>query len=131
MDIKTFDIVDVKGQRCRVMGAPTENGTIKVSLYGRIELDDVTLVKSVTVPTFEVGDEVIIEPIPSDESYNYTYGWGGNMSDMMFRSEQYGTTYTVTEISLSKQGNGFYYQLDDKFVFAPYHLKKVINYDLI
>ena len=40
-------------------------------------------------------------------------------------------TYTVTEVGSSKQGNGFYYRLDDKYVFAPYHLKKVVDYDLI
>ena len=131
MDIKTFDIVDFKGRRCRVMRAPMGNGNIEVSLYGEVGLDEVNLVESVTLPTFEVGDEVTIIPIPGHEQRNYTYGWRGNMSDMAFRSAQYGMTYTVTEVHQSKQGNGLYYQLDGKFVFAPYHLKKVVDYDLI
>lgn len=131
MDIKTFDIVDFKGRRCRVMQAPREDGTVRVSIYGRVELDKVNLVESVTLPTFEVGDEVTVIPIPGHEQRNYTYGWRGIMSDMAFRSAQYGTTYTVTEVSSSKQGNGFYYRLDDKYVFAPYHLKKVVDYDFV
>lgn len=131
MDIKTFDIVDVNGRCCRVMQAPREDGTVRVSIYGRVELDKVNLVESVTLPTFEVGDEVTVIPIPGHEQRNYTYGWRGIMSDMAFRSAQYGTTYTVTEVGSSKQGNGFYYRLDDKYVFAPYHLKKVVDYDLI
>lgn len=131
MDIKTFDIVDFKGRRCRVMRAPMSDGNIKVSLYGEVGLDEVNLVESVTAPTFEVGDKVTITQIPSYEQRNYTYGWRGEMSDMVFRSEQYGTEYTVTEVSLSKQGNGFYYRLDDKYVFAPYHLKKVVDYDFV
>lgn len=131
MDIKTFDIVDFKGRRCRVMQAPREDGNIKVSLYGEVGLDEVNLVESVTLPTFEVGDEVTIIPIPGHEQRNYTYGWCGIMSDMAFTSAQYGTTYTVTEVSSSKQGNGFYYRLDDKYVFAPYHLKKVVDYDFV
>ena len=131
MDIKTFDIVDVNGRCCRVMQAPRGDGTVRVSIYGRVELDKVNLVESVTLPTFEVGDEVTVIPIPGHEQRNYTYGWRGIMSDMAFRSAQYGTTYTVTEVGSSKQGNGFYYRLDDKYVFAPYHLKKVVDYDLI
>ena len=131
MDIKTFDIVCVKGRRCRVMQAPTEYGTVRVSLYGSIALDDVNLVEPVTVPTFEVGDKVTIAQIPSYEQRNYTYGWRGEMSDMVLRSEQYGTEYAITEVSLSKQGNGFCYRLDDKYVFAPYHLKKVVDYDFV
>ena len=131
MDIKIFDIVDFKGRRCRVMRAPREDGTIRVSLYGTIKLDDANLAESVSLPTFEVGDEVTIIPIPGHEQRNYTYGWRGIMSDMAFKSTQYGTTYTVTEVYSSKQGNGLYYRLDDRFVFAPYHLKKVVDYDLI
>ena len=131
MDIKTFDIVDFKGHRCRVMKMPINDGDIKVSLCGNVRLDDVKLVESVTIPTFEVGDEVTIIPIPGHEQRNYTYGWRGIMSDMAFRSAQYGTTYTVTEVGSSKQGNGLYYRLDDRFVFAPYHLKKIVDYDLI
>ena len=45
MDIKTFDIVDFKGRRCRVMQAPREDGNIKVSLYGEVGLDEVNLVE--------------------------------------------------------------------------------------
>ena len=131
MDIKTFDIVDFKGRRCRVMRAPMSDGNIKVSLYGEVGLDEVNLVESVALPTFEVGDKVTIAQIPSYEQRNYTYGWRGEMSDMVFRSEQYGTEYTITEVDSSKQGNGLYYRSDDRFVFAPYHLKKVVDYDLI
>lgn len=131
MDIKTFDIVDVNGRCCRVMQAPREDGTVRVSLYGEVGLDDVNLVEPITVPTFAVGDKVTIAQIPSYEQRNYTYGWRGEMSDMVFRSEQYGTEYTITDVGLSKQGNGFYYRLDDKYTFAPYHLKKVVDYDLI
>ena len=79
MDIKTFDIVDFKGRRCRVMRAPMSNGNIKVSLYGEVGLDEVNLVESVTLPTFEVGDEVTVIPIPGHEQRNYTYGWRGIM----------------------------------------------------
>ena len=131
MDIKTFDIVDFKGRHCRVMRAPMSDGNIKVSLYGEVGLDEVNLVESVTLPTFEVGDKVTIAQIPSYEQRNYTYGWRGEMSGMVFRSAQYGTEYTITEVSLSKQDNGFYYRLDDKYVFAPYHLQKVIDYDFV
>lgn len=131
MDIKIFDIVDLNGRRGRVMKAPTENGTIKVSLCGNIQLDNVTLVESVTIPTFEVGDEVTITPIPYYEQRYYTYGWCGNMSRMANNSARCGTTYTVTEVRPSKIGNVFGYRLNDTFMFAPYHLKKVVDYDLI
>jgi hypothetical protein len=102
-----------------------------INHYCRGFSEQVNLVESVTLPTFEVGDEVTVIPIPGHEQRNYTYGWRGIMSDMAFMSAQYGTTYTVTEVGSSKQGNGFYYRLDDKYVFAPYHLKKVIDYDFV
>lgn len=131
MDIKTFDIVDFKGHRCRVMKMPINDGDIKVSLCGNVRLDDVNLVESVTIPTFEVGDEVTITSIPRDEQHYYTYGWGDNMSRMMSNSVRCGTIYTVTEVLVSQYGNGFKYRLNDTFIFAPYHLKKVVDYDMV
>ena len=131
MDIKTFDIVEVYGITCRVMGMSTKYGTVKASFYGDVELNDVKLVESVIIPTFEVGDEVTIIPIPVNEQRNYPYGWGNNMSRMMNNAVQCGTTYTVTDVRSSKHGNGFRYQLNDTFVFAPYHLKKVVDYDFV
>lgn len=131
MNIKTFDIVEVYGTTCRVMGMSTKYGTVKASFYGDVELNDVKLVESVIIPNFEVGDEVTIMPIPVNEQRYYPYGWGNNMSRMMNNSTQCGTTYTVTDIRSSKHGNGFRYQLNDTFVFAPYHLKKVDDYDFV
>ena len=131
MDIKTFDIVEVNGIPGRVMYAPDRFGTVKVSGLGEVELSTVELVESVTIPTFEVGDEVIIDSIPVEEQNSYTYGWNGSMALMMKQSYQNGTVYTVTKVGSSSENNGLYYALDDKYVFAPYHLKKVIDYDFI
>lgn len=131
MDIKTFDIVEVYGTPCRVMRGSTKYGTIRTSFYGDVRLNDVKLVEPVTIPTFEVGDEVTIMPIPANEQRHYPYGWGDNMSRMMNNSTQCGTTYTVTDVLSSKHSNGFRYRLNDTFVFAPYHLKKVIDYDFV
>lgn len=91
----------------------------------------VKLVESVTVPTFEVGDEVIIDAIPVDEQNSYTYGWNGSMALMMKQSYQNGTVYTITKVGSSSENNGLYYELNDKYVFAPYHLKKVADYDFV
>lgn len=131
MDIKTFDIVEVYGTPCRVMRASTKYGTVRTSFYGDVELNDIKLVESVITPTFEVGDKVTIVPIPVNEQRHYTYGWGSNMSRMANNSTQCGTIYTVTEVLVSQYGDGFKYRLNDSFVFAPYHLKKVVDYDFI
>ena len=131
MDIKTFDLVEAHGIPGRVMSAPTSRSNLKVSGLGTIKLSAIKLVESADIPTFEVGDKVTITPIPIDEQFSYTYGWNDRMSEMAKQSYQNGTIYTVTKVGTSSENNGLYYKLDDKFVFAPYHLKKVVDYDIV
>lgn len=131
MDIKTFDLVEVNGIPGRVMSVPTLGSTVKVSGLGPVKLAAIKLVESVAIPTFEVGDKVTITPIPVDEQFSYTYGWNDIMSAIVKQSYQNGIIHTVTKVGPSSENNGFYYKLDNKFVFAPYHLKKVVDYDII
>ena len=131
MKIKTFDLVEVNDIRGRVMSGPSQCGMVNVSGLGKIGLSAVKLVESVSIPTFEVGDEVTVTQITIEEQLSYTYGWNHRMSKMMKLSALNGVTHTITNVQSSNEGNGFRYKLDGVFWFAPYHLRKVIDYDLI
>ena len=131
MDIKTFDLVEAYGIPGRVMSVPNGRDTLKVSGLGTIKVSAIKLVESADIPTFEVGDKVTITTIPINEQLSYTYGWNDRMSEMAKQSYQNGTIYTVTKVRTSSENNGLYYKLDDKFVFAPYHLKKIVDYDIV
>lgn len=63
MDIKPFDIVEFNGDHYRIKSI---DGKEKIRLIGGpwVSECDVTLIESVTVPKFEIDDEVLINPIP-------------------------------------------------------------------
>lgn len=131
MDVKTFDLVEAYGIPGRVMSVLNGRDTVKVSGIGNIKVSAIKLVESVSIPTFEVGDKVTIASIPIDEQLSYTYGWNDRMSEMAKQSYQNGTIYIVTKVWQSSENDGFYYKLNDEFVFAPYHLKKIVDYDIV
>lgn len=123
MDIKRYDIVEFHGERYRVMYIDRRDDTIYISGYNRwIDIQDVQLLEPVTIPTFKVGDEVIIESIPIEEQIAYPMGWDSQMDDMV------GDQYThVIEDGFVEDGS---YQIDDIW-FATYHLKSVPTYDIV
>lgn len=123
MDIKRYDIVEFHGERYRVMYIDRRDDTIYISGYNRwIDIQDVQLLEPVTIPTFKVGDEVIIESIPIEEQIAYPMGWDSQMDDMV--GDQY---IHVIEDGFVEDGS---YQIDDIW-FAAYHLKSVPTYDIV
>lgn len=123
MDIKRYDIVEFYGERHRVMHIDRRDDTIYISSHNRwIGIQDVRLLESVTIPTFEIGDEVIIGPIPTEEQIAYGMGWDDSMSDMV--GNQY--THVIEDCFVEDDA----YQINDIW-FAAYHLKPVPTYDIV
>lgn len=124
MEIKRYDIVEYRGEPCRVMQVDYADETVYISGYHHwISASDVKLLKSVTVPTFEIGDKVVIKPISAEDKYSYVAGWDDDMNGMM--ASQSGP-YVIKD----------YFDVDDTyeingFWFAPYHLELSLPYDIV
>ena len=121
MDIKKFDIVKCEGENYRVLSVDELDKEIRLIGGYWVRESDVTLVESVIVPEFQIGDEVIIHPIPGHEKGDYPTGWGTEMSDMVN-----GQAYKILDYDSLDNS----YLISD-FWFSPYHLEKIDAYDMI
>ena len=121
MKIKRYDLVRYCGMPCRVMDINHDDGDVKISLYGWVNLSSLTLIESVDVPIFNIGDEVLINPIDDDEYEEYAADWVEEMDDLI------GTTSKVDKFDTYEQT----YRLENGYWFCPYHLEKINDYDMI
>ena len=120
MEIKQYDIVEYKGEPCRVMN--TESQTfIKISPHGWVPIDEVHLVESVTVPIFGIGDSICINNIDQRDRDEYSATWLHSMDKLV------NTASTIVDFD---ENEGIYL-LANSFWFVPYHLEKVDRYDMI
>lgn len=122
MNIKVGDIIRYNGRDVRVMKL---NNFPKLAYFYQVytRLTDDMLVKSDDSPKFEVGDEVVINPIPREERLCYGSGWRSEMTPLV------GSTQTVTGVRYSPDGgrrvklSGYWFQV--------YHLGYANQYDII
>lgn len=122
MNIKVGDIIRYNGRDVRVMKL---NNFPKLAYFYQVynRLTDDMLVESDDSPEFEIGDEVVIHPIPREERLCYGSGWRSEMTPLV------GSTQTVTEVRYSPECGrrvklgGFWFQV--------YHLERANQYDMI
>lgn len=124
MEIKEYDLVRYRQGIYRVMSISNQT-TIKISTYGPVHISSVELVERANLPSLSVGDRVIIKPIPSSERCYYPTGWDDEMSNMVTSCDNC-ETYFIRDFdwgdNTCKVGD---------YWFAPYHLEKVEEYDMI
>ena len=124
MKIKRYDIVEYRGEPCRVMQVDYADETVYISGYHHwISASDVKLLESVTVPTFEIGDKVVIKPISAEDKYSYVAGWDDDMNGMM---DSQSGPYVIKDYF---EGDDTY-EIDG-FWFAAYHLELSLPYDIV
>lgn len=121
MEIKKFDIVQFEGENYRVRYVDMMDMELHLMSGRWVKISDVTLVESVILPQFKIGDEVIIHPIPYDECLYYPCGWSEEMSSMMGDEPHKILDYDDLDNS---------YLIND-FWFSPYHLEKIDSYDIV
>jgi len=121
MDIKKYDIVRFKGKNYHVQRIDQISNEIRLIGAHWVEESDVTLVESVIIPEFKIGDEVLIHPVPSYEKSDYPTGWDSQMDNMINEKPHKIRDYDSLDDS---------YLIDD-FWFLPYHLEKVKAYDMV
>lgn len=121
MDIRPYDIVEFNGEQYRVMSVRPYINEVRIASYGWVDMSGVTLLESIDVPTFNIGDEVFIKPIDDKDRDEYSAGWGGGMDELV------NTQSTVVEVDettqVCKSTNGYW--------FANYHLENINYYDMI
>lgn len=122
MDIKVGDIIHYNGRDVRVMMLGTRP---QLAYFDQVytRLTDDMLVESDSPTEFEVGDEVVIQPIPREELRCYGSGWCDSMTSLV------GSTQTVTEVRY-EPARGRRVRLND-FWFQVYHLEYANQYDMI
>lgn len=121
MKIKRYDLVEHYGMICRVMDIDYDDEDARISLYGLVPLSSLTLLESVDVPIFNIGDEVLIHQIDGDDYEEYTADWVDDMDELV------GTTSKVNKFDTHEQ----IYRLENGYWFCPYHLEKINDYDMI
>lgn len=119
MDIKQYDIVKYNGRTQRVM--LIYNGSIYLTEDDWQSPSSVELVESFKNPDFQIGDEVFIHPISDIEREFYPSYWLPGMDDCI---------QTTAKIVGYEDVSGTYL-FDNNHLFAPYHLEKCINYDIV
>lgn len=123
MTVKVGDIVRFRGRNVRVM--QIAGSTTRVSYYGDVDyvFDDSELVTSIHPPKLEIGDKVIIRPIPGEEQKQYGAGWVSVMVDCFNETfvvhDVWNNDITGTNVSVGG------------WIFQIYHLELVHNYDII
>lgn len=120
MDIKQYDIVSYQDKLYRVV-IPQHmiNKGYILDMFGNVSSDDITVVESVTVPEFNVGDHVVIKPL-SHECDRDIYVPPYNPCDFV------GAIGTIEKIN-----NMFGCLLDNGCWVNPYQLEKMQEYDMI
>lgn len=120
MGIKPFDIVEFNGDHYRIKRIDRK-GNIRLVDGPWVSECDITLIESVTVPKFKIGDEVVINPITSIEQRDYPCTWITQMEQMTN-----GQVYTIRQHDTLDNT-----YLIGHFWFAPYHLTKINDYDIV
>ena len=127
MDIKVGDIVRYQGRTYRVLNRV--NSSMKeLQIFGSfggtwVYEPDVTLVESIQVPTFEIGDYVVINDIPSWEKAAGNGVWVSRMNSRI------GGVFKVEDYQNHNQHGPLV--LLDGLWFRTYHLEKISDYDII
>ena len=121
MDIKQNDIVEFRGNPCRVMYISHEDNDLQISPYGWVPQSNVKLLESTHIPTLNVGDEVVIHEIDDGDRKYYSADWVDGMDELI------GTTSTIVNIDI-REGTC---RLENSYWFASYHLEKIDDYDII
>lgn len=132
IDIKVGDIVTIRGQKQRVM--QLSQHCINLSCTGIFNLDDFKRymkvfkddinVEHVTLPQLNIGDLVVVKPIPIYEQ---------NRSGLMWWSEKNAYIDKVWPVTYIRDTavDGQIATLGDGQAFQIYHLEKVKDYDMI
>lgn len=121
MDIKKYDIVRFEGHNYHVRNIAKIYNEVRLMGSCWVKKSDVTLVESIIIPEFKIGDEVLIHPIPGYEKNDYPTGWASEMNDMVN-----GKTHKILDYDSLDDS-----YLIDEFWFLPYHLEKVKPYDMV
>ena len=132
MDIKIFDIVyyhGYLGRLCgRVMRKSKNSDSFGISSWGIAEKDHLELIESVTLLIFSIGDVVKVLSIPDDERTSYPLGWSNDMTEFVNQQDAVHMVTGITEETIYGKPS---YQLDNEFLFCPYHLEKINHYDIV
>ena len=132
MEIKIGDLVEYRGQHCRVMSQSSS-----VRGYGRPQFEirchdfrehiypeQVTLIESVNLPKFMIGDRVCVDNVPEFER-RHEYGfWVTEMDDYI------GNDYQVTKYEYNSKF-GPIVELGGGWWFHTWHLIPTGDYDII
>lgn len=121
-----FDVVSVDGETGRIMSKKSRirhKGQIRhyTSIAGFVPEDEMTLIEHTSLPTLNIGDEVIIHDVPNHEQNTYPLGW--TMPDTFIY--QYDKPRRITDIMFNDKLNIPSYQIDNEYWFTPYHLEKL------
>ena len=131
MEIKIGDIVQYTGQRCRVMRQPNiavdyERRQFEIRcdhFRERIHPSNVTLIESVNIPEFVIGDMVHVDDVPECERRYEDGFWVPEMDDYI------GNDYQVTESECNSEF-GPIVKLGEWW-FNAWHLIPVVDYDIV
>ena len=131
MEIKIGDIVEYKGQPCRVITKqssvthPTrfELAVVCDEFIRKIDSNHVLLIESVDVPELTVGDLVYINDVPKCERRRYESLWVPEMDEYI------GNWYQVTDTADNYEF-GPIVKLGDWW-FQTYHLDPTGDYDIV
>lgn len=131
MEIKIGDIVQYAGQRCRVMRQPNiavdyERRQFEIRcdhFRERVHPSNVTLIESVNIPEFTIGDMVHVDDVPGCERRYEDGFWVPEMDDYI------GNDYRVTDYDYNSEF-GPIVKLGEWW-FNAWHLIPVSEYDMI
>lgn len=123
---ESFDVVSIDGEKGRIMSRKSKirhKGQIRhyTSIAGFVPEDEMTLIEHTSLPTLNIGDEVIIHDVPNHEQNTYPLGW--TMPDTFIY--QYDKPRRITDIMFNDKLNIPSYQIDNEYWFTPYHLEKL------
>lgn len=121
MRIKEYDFVKYQNGIYRVMSIINQN-TMKIATYGPVHINSLELAEKRTLPSLSVGDRVVVKSIPLSERNYYPTGWRDEMTKMVESGKVYRIEKTDWSDNTLKVG---------RYWFAPYHLEKVRDYDMI
>lgn len=125
MNIKIGDMVIYEGQTTRFM--KYSDSTIRLSYFGDVGLNinDLPLAKSITLPDLKVGDLVTIDDIPKEEKDNYVVWWN-KYKEFMVKSN---AIFKIQKVERTKY-HGLIFKISDEW-FSAYHVIPVPDYDMI
>lgn len=135
MAIKVGDIVLYDGVRARVMRIESNDDSERLEVLlavprsdKTIYLDELELVKPVSLPEFEQGDSVIVHDIPKHEKDNYGCYWAFVMNAIVEACKS-GQKQTIDRVrNHPEEGSSV---LIKGCWFQVYHLTKADDYDMI